>query len=174
MQSKNLRDQAAKYPNWHESGGSYRIPASRSCAKFGAESAGENAVEADPVPGRCPSASACKPWRECIELGLSRGRHAKAVWQDLVDDHGFTGGYQSVRRLVGKLRRSSSPEARVVITTSPGGEAQVDYGSGPMVGDPQTGKVSPDAVVRTDARLQQKVGSLPHVPLQRTYPGRVA
>jgi transposase len=34
----------------------------------------------------------------------------------------------------------SSPEARVVIETAPGEEAQVDYGTGPMVRDPQTGK----------------------------------
>jgi len=115
-------------------------PANEMITDFGAESIGENSVVADPVPGRSPSASACEPWREVIELGLSRGRNAKAIWQDLVDDQGFTGGYQSVRRFTGKLRGSSSPEARVVISTPPGEEAQVDYGSGPMVRDPQTGK----------------------------------
>ena len=31
-------------------------------------------------------------------------------------------------------------EARAVITTAPGEEAQVDYGDGPMVRDPATGK----------------------------------
>ena len=31
-------------------------------------------------------------------------------------------------------------EARVVITTPPGDDAQVDYGSCPMMGDPQAGK----------------------------------
>ncbi len=115
-------------------------PANEVITDFGAESTGENSVASEPVPGRSPSASACEPWREVIELGLSRGRNAKAIWQDLVDDHGFTGGYQSVRRFAGKLRGSSSPEARVVTTTPPGEEAQVDYGSGPMVRDPQTGK----------------------------------
>jgi transposase len=115
-------------------------PANEVITDFGAESTGDNSVSADPVPSRSPSASASEPWREVIELGLSRGRNAKAIWQDLVDDHGFTGGYQSVRRFAGKLRGSSSPEARVVITTPPGEEAQVDYGSGPMVRDPQTGK----------------------------------
>ena len=38
------------------------------------------------------------------------------------------------------LRGASSPEARVVITTAPGEEGQVDYGDGPMVRHPQTGK----------------------------------
>jgi hypothetical protein len=45
-----------------------------------------------------------------------------------------------VRRFVGTLRGTSSPEARVVITTAPGEEAQVDYGDGPMVRHPETGK----------------------------------
>jgi transposase len=91
-------------------------------------------------PGRAPSASACEPFRELIVEALSRGRNAKAIWQDLVDDHGFKGRYASVKRFVAKLRGASSPEARVVITTRPGEEAQVDYGDGPMVRDPVSGK----------------------------------
>jgi transposase len=90
-------------------------------------------------PGRGPSASACEPYRELIEWGLSHGRNAKAIWQDLVDNHSFTASYQSVQRFIGKLHRAV-PEARAVIETPPGEEAQVDYGSGPMVRDPQTGK----------------------------------
>jgi transposase len=107
---------------------------------FGAGSVGEKAVPAEPRPGRSPSASASEPYRELIELGLARGRNAMAIWQDLVDGHGFTAGYQSVKRLVQKLRGSTTPEACAVIETAPGEEAQVDYGSGPMVRDPQSGK----------------------------------
>ena len=92
------------------------------------------------APGRAPSASACEPFRELIAEALSRGRNAKAIWQDLVDRHGFEGRYASVKRFVAKLRGRVSPEARVVITTSPGEEAQVDYGEGPMVRHPATGK----------------------------------
>ena len=91
-------------------------------------------------PGRAPSASACEPYRELITEALGRGRNAMAIWQDLVDDHGFTARYASVRRFVVTLRGTSSPEARVVITTVPGEEAQVDYGDGPMVLHPDTGK----------------------------------
>ena len=91
-------------------------------------------------PGRAPSASACEPYRELIAEALGRGRNAMAIWQDLVDDHGFTARYASVRRFVVTLRGTSSPEARVVITTAPGEEAQVDYGDGPMVRHPETGK----------------------------------
>jgi transposase len=84
-------------------------------------------------PGCAPSASACEPYREVIAEALGRGRNAMAIWQDLVDDHGFTARYASVRRFVVKLRGTSPPEARVVITTTPGEEGQVDYGDGPMV-----------------------------------------
>ena len=63
-----------------------------------------------------------------------------AIWQDLVDSCGFTGGYQSVKRFVRKLRGKHSPEACAVIETAPGEESQVDYGTGPMVRDPLSGK----------------------------------
>src|SRR5882757_7619330 len=86
------------------------------------------------------SASACEPYREIIELGLSRDRNAMAIWQDLVSDHGFQGGYQSVRRFAYKLRGTQVPQARAVILTAPGEESQVDYGTGPMVRDPENGK----------------------------------
>lgn len=86
------------------------------------------------------SRSACEPHRETIELGLSKGRNAKGIWQDLVDSSGFAGGYQSVKRFIGRLRGKSSPEACAVIETAPGEEAQVDYGSGPMVRDSGSGK----------------------------------
>ena len=62
------------------------------------------------------------------------------IWQDLVSQAGFPGGYQTVKRFVHKLRGSQTPEACAVIITAPGEEAQVDYGRGPMVRDPETGK----------------------------------
>ena len=86
------------------------------------------------------TASSSEPYRELIEQELSRGRNAMGIFQDLVDGHGFTGGYQSVRRFVQRLRGSSSPEARVIIETKLGEEGQVDYGTGPMVRDPDSGK----------------------------------
>jgi transposase len=92
------------------------------------------------APASTSSASACEPFREFIEAELSKGRNAMAIWQDLVDSHGFSEKYASVKRFVRKLRGSSTPEARVVIETAPGEEAQVDYGTGPMVRDAQTGK----------------------------------
>src|SRR2546427_6447382 len=91
-------------------------------------------------PQRSPSASTCIAYREAIESGLSRGRNAMAIWQDLVSEYGFASSYQSVQRFARKLRGTQAPEARVVIVTAPGQEAQVDYGTGPMVRDPETRK----------------------------------
>ncbi|MGB6473041.1 MAG: IS21 family transposase [Candidatus Sulfotelmatobacter sp.] len=84
--------------------------------------------------------SACEPYREAIDLGINRGRNARAIWQDLVCEYGFASSYQSVQRFVRKRRGTQTPEARVVIVTAAGQEAQVDYGTGPMVRDPESRK----------------------------------
>ena len=109
-------------------------PANETSTDFFAAIAGEHA------PGRSPTASACEPYREIIQSALARGRNAMAIWQDLVDTFGFTAGYSSVKRFVVKLRGPASPEACGIIETAPGEEAQVDYGTGPMVRDPGSGK----------------------------------
>ena len=107
-----------------------------------AKAANEASPDSTPLvePRRDPTASACEPFLDFIEVSLSKGRNAKAIYQDLVDDHGFAARYQSVKRFVRQLRGQSTPPARAVIFTQPGEEGQVDYGSGPMVRDPQTGK----------------------------------
>jgi transposase len=93
-----------------------------------------------PAIGSHRATSACEPYRDLIEQGLGRGRNAMAIWQDLVSDQGFAGRYQTVKRFVRKLRGPQLPEAAGIILTAPGEEAQVDYGSGPMVRDAQSGK----------------------------------
>ena len=92
------------------------------------------------MPGRAPTASACEPYRELSVQAALRGRNAMAIWQDLVDDYGFAAKYSSVRRFLRTLAAASSPAERAVIVTQPGEEAQVDYGEGPMVRDPEIGK----------------------------------
>ena len=88
-----------------------------------APSAGTGTGDAAPAsgdrPSRAPQASACEPYRELIAEAVGRGRNAMAIWQDLVDDHGFPAGYASVRRFVSTLRQQPTVEARAVITTGP-------------------------------------------------------
>ena len=107
-------------------------------AKATSKPANENEVITDSAVVSGPSA--CEPYREAIDLGISRGRNAMAIWQDLVSEYGFASSYQSVQRFVRKRRGTQTPEARVVIITAAGQEAQVDYGTGPMVRDPESRK----------------------------------
>jgi transposase len=76
-------------------------------------------------PGR--TLSSCESYREFIQESLQRGRNATAIWQDLVTEHGFRHSYQSVKRFVNKLYPPElQQQARAVIVTEPGEEAQVD------------------------------------------------
>ncbi len=105
-------------------------------ANGGEVTTGSDAPQTTPAS----TVSNSEPYREVIETGLSRGRNAMSIWQELVDRHGFAGAYESVKRYVRKLRGAQRPEARVIIQTAPGEESQVDYGTGPMVRDAQSGK----------------------------------
>ena len=88
----------------------------------------ESATAAHLKPGHSPAASACEPYRELIAAALAQGRNAMAIWQDLVDGHGFPARYASVMRFVRQLRGACVPEAHAIIQTAPGedyGEAAV-------------------------------------------------
>ena len=90
---------------------------------------------APPWPPAAPSVSVsvatslCEPHRAFIEAQLRLKRNATAIYQDLVDSHGFAGGYNSVKRFVGKLRHKQ-PEQFDRLSFLPGEEMQVDYGEG--------------------------------------------
>jgi transposase len=94
----------------------------------------------DSRPPVAASASACEPYRELITRWRDDGRTTMSIWQELVDRHHFKARYATVQRFVRRLVGATDPEARVVITPRPGEEAQVDYGDGPMVRHPTTGK----------------------------------
>lgn len=51
------------------------------------------------------SVSACEPNRTFIEEQLRLKRNFMAIYQDLVDKHGFNGAYNSVKRFAGGVRR---------------------------------------------------------------------
>ena len=119
---------------------SSQVSTDSSASPASGSAAGDAAAVSGDRPSRAPQASAAEPYRELIVEAVGRGRNAMAIWQELVDAHGFAAGYASVRRFVAKLRQQPAVRARAVITTAPGEEAQVDYGDGPMVRDPATGK----------------------------------
>ena len=109
---------------------------------------------------RAQSASACEPYRELFIEALRRGpRTPWPYWQDLVDNHGFTAPVcQRAPLRRASSARLPSPEARIVITTAPGEEAQADSGEGPMVRHPQTGKYRRTRLFVLDTRLLAQSG----------------
>lgn len=125
-------------------------------------------------PSLIPTASTSEPYREVIETGLSHGRNAMSIWQELVDRHGFTGSYESVKRYARKLRGTQSPEACGIIETAPGEESQVDYGTGPPGPRCANRQIPPHTPVRINAGLQPQVRPAPPFPFQRPYLGRTA
>jgi transposase len=83
-----------------------------------------------PPPASSPAASSlCEPHRDFIEAQLRLRRNAMAIYQDLVDSHGFAGRYNSVKRFVARLRHKE-PEQFDRLSFLPGEEMQVDYGEG--------------------------------------------
>jgi transposase len=93
----------------------------------------------DPKQARRPSASSaslaprqpslCEPWRQVIVSKLEAGLTAQRIYQDLVSDHGFAGKYSSVRRFVRRLEHKQPLPFRRM-ECAPGDEAQVDFGTG--------------------------------------------
>ncbi len=88
-----------------------------------------------PAPGATIPAgatpSACEAHRAWIETQVSLGRNATSIYQDLVEVHGFSHSYNSVKRFVAKIR-AREPERFDVLEFLPGEEAQVDYGQGAL------------------------------------------
>lgn len=75
--------------------------------------------------------SACEVHRAWIEAQVALGRNAVSIYQDLVEAHGFTHAYNSVKRFVAGLK-ARVPERFDVLEFLPGEEAQVDYGQGAL------------------------------------------
>ena len=90
----------------------------------------------DSKPAKVPTGSdgvrsKCEPHREFIKECLDKGLSCQRIWQDLRVEHGFDGGYDSVKRFASGLRPTSLPFRRM--ECEPGEEAQVDFGSGANV-----------------------------------------
>lgn|SRR5574337_225355 len=119
-------------------------PASQASTESGADSnPASQAITDSEAPSPPPPAakpSECEPYREIVEEALGKRRNGVSIYQELVDKHGFAASYSSVRRFVRRLRGRVDAKTFAVIHTDPGEEAQVDYGTGPLVRHPETGK----------------------------------
>jgi transposase len=87
-----------------------------------------------PGDGKSGPISDCEPYRQIIRSKLEQGLSAQRIHQDLVSDHGFGSGYDSVKRFVRKLG-AAVPLPFRRMECPPGQEAQVDFGTGaPILG----------------------------------------
>src|SRR5271168_4913279 len=87
-----------------------------------------------PLPGSLSAGrtSLCAPLQAVIEPAVAAGLSAQRIYQDLVCEHAFTGGYHSVQRFVRQLLQTQPvPFVRMEVMT--GVEAQVDFGLGAWV-----------------------------------------
>jgi transposase len=73
--------------------------------------------------------SCAAPFDNVIREKLALGLSAQRIYQDLVVEHGFASGYDSVKRYVRKLA-NATPKVFARIHTKPGEEGQVDFGKG--------------------------------------------
>ena len=79
--------------------------------------------------------SLCERWKPVIVAGLDQGLSATRIHQDLVRDHGFAGGYESVKRFVRKLEQTAPVPFRRM-DFAPGEQMQVDFGAGAWIVEP--------------------------------------
>jgi transposase len=80
--------------------------------------------------------SQCEPLAEVILAKTEVGLSAQRIYQDLVEENGFTDSYQSVKRFVRKLR-VAQPERIWRLECQPGEELQLDFGLGAPIDDGQ-------------------------------------
>jgi len=79
--------------------------------------------------------SKCEPFGEVIEAKVDQGLSAKRIYQDLVSEYGFEAKYHSVRRFVRRLGQTRPLPFRRM-ECGPGEEAQVDFGRGAPILQP--------------------------------------
>ena len=98
-------------------------------------SAYHSAAELEESEAGAVESSAAWPWREAIAQKVDEGLSAQRIFQDLsTPEHGYSGSYYSVRRLVRKLAAALPlPMRRMEVEA--GQEAQVDFGRGAPVVD---------------------------------------
>jgi hypothetical protein len=72
------------------------------------------------------------PHLSAIKVGLTRGLSAQRIYQDLVEDAGYLGSYDSIKRYIRKVRKKA-PQFFERLPVFPGREAQVDFSHGPLI-----------------------------------------
>jgi hypothetical protein len=97
----------------------------------------EEAQHSSPPPEH---ASKVERYRGMVEGWVAQGIRIKTIYQALLRQAPpFEGSYSSVYRFINRIQ-DRTPEVFVPLSFEPGEAAQVDFGSGPVLTNPQTGK----------------------------------
>lgn len=80
--------------------------------------------------------SSVEPYREIVRRWLEGNVQGRAIHAALRREHGFTGSYSSVVRMLRTLRAECPPEVTVRLSFAPAQAAQVDFGAGPVLTHP--------------------------------------
>lgn len=97
-------------------------------------------AELGPPPPTPCAVSTVEPYRKTVEALGKSGVEGVAIYQRLVEDHGYTGSYSSIRRFMRRVRPGET-EVFVRIETPTGRQAQVDFGSIGKLKDPKSGEL---------------------------------
>lgn len=82
-----------------------------------------------------------------IEAKTEQGLSAQRIYQDLVEQNGFKGSYESVKRFIRKLK-NAQPQRVWRLEAQPGEEVQVDFGLTDLI------------VIRTASKLERSSACL--------------
>ncbi|MFH1269063.1 MAG: IS21 family transposase [Planctomycetota bacterium] len=106
-----------------------------SLEESGGVTATAGVAEASSSPRPANQTSKCESFRKAIQAKLDKGLTARRIHQDLVSEYGFGAKYHSVRRFVRRLGQNRPLPFRRM-ECGPGEEAQVDFGTGAPILQP--------------------------------------
>jgi len=86
------------------------------------------------------SKSPVRSYQEEIHRWTEQGVQATTIHQTLQRKYDFKGSYNSVQRLVKRIKESAPSRITTVLDFAPGECAQVDFGQGPEIVDAMTGE----------------------------------
>jgi hypothetical protein len=90
------------------------------------------------APRRASSTiSSVEPFRAQVERWVGQGVGGVAIHAALWREYGFRGSYSAVRRMLAQIHASAPPATTVRLTFAPGEAAQLDFGAGPFLFDPE-------------------------------------
>ena len=80
--------------------------------------------------------SSAEPHRQQVQRWLDAGVQGRAIHAALKREHGYSGSYSAIVRMLRCLRAQRPPDITVRLAWAPAQAAQVDFGAGPMLTHP--------------------------------------